>query len=209
MSKVFQTVFLSWLVLTLAPSAYSCTCDPQSEKPLCTVAPNDLPTAIFVGTVFKLNKELVPDNIEFSVTEPLRGQVGSTFKLTSGGGSCDVDFAVGRTYLVLAKYSSSGRLWFTSICLRTHLLTAEPEFVDPDLRTLRALRDHTPLSGWVYGWVYPLAEQTVFPQSRVPIVFTSGGKEHRVLTDSKGRYSIKISLLSTMPSVPNSQNGIL
>jgi len=150
------------LVSILVPSAYSCTCDEQSEQPLCTRTPSELPTAIFVGTVTKLGRELA-HNVEFSIKERLRGQVGSTFTLTSGNSSCDVDFAVGRSYLVLARYLSSDRSWGTSICLHTHLLTAEPGFVDPDLRTLRALRDHTPMKGWVYGWLYAPAQQTGFP----------------------------------------------
>ena len=97
----------------------------------------------------------MPDSrfeVRFTVLEPMRGDPGPEVVVASSdrGGMCGVNFSVGANYVVYASENPDLHLWWTGICMRTHVV-ADPAR-DEDLQWFHVL-PNVPGTGTIYGKV--------------------------------------------------------
>lgn len=130
-------VFFLLLTVSLVrfpSSAYACAClEPNSPSEELQRA-----HAVFIGRA--LSWEDDRGEVLFEVSSAFKGVSGSQIKVGTGsqaGGDCPVQFVVGETYLVYARYLSIGL--YTDQCDRTALLTEANE----DLATLAKAESET------------------------------------------------------------------
>jgi hypothetical protein len=92
--------------------------------------------AIFSGKVV----EVSPERVVFDVHEVWKGKVSSSLVLSQRGGSCDLTFEVGKTYLIYArKYRnmlSEDDRWSTDECSGSKNMSK----ADKDLKRLWVLK---------------------------------------------------------------------
>jgi hypothetical protein len=194
------------VLLLLTRPGSACTCVWSALEPFCAVPPDPSESAVFVGKVSSVATDEAKRRREVRLTleERIHGDgIGSDVVVFTGmgDGDCGVPFNVGATHLVVANLRSSGVL-STSICARTQKIE-NPE-ASPDLRALRAWRDHQPNRGWVFGGVAKtdttiriairIAAHTgeeLKPMDGVLVQLRAGRSSREVRTDAQGRFSIE------------------
>jgi hypothetical protein len=202
----FVRAVLFWgLLLLLTRPGSACTCVPSALEPFCAVPLNG-ESAVFIGNVTSVATDGTKHSREVHLTleERIHGdRIGSEIVVFTGmgDGDCGVRFEVGANYLVVADLSPDGVL-STSICDRTQKI--EDLEASPDLRALRAWRDHEIIRGWVFGGVTKtdvairiaihVAARTgeeFKPMGGVLVQLRAGRSSREVSTDAQGRFSIE------------------
>ena len=126
--------------------------------------------------------EMPRERIVFSVERPVKGLKSSTVELV-GYGTCDYDFAEGKTYLVYAYRNSKTNDLYTHYCTRTtELSNANTDLAFFNLPTEK--RQSLQIAG-------VLADNDKRLR-KVSIVVSSGGRNYRTTTDNEGWFYLRV-----------------